>query len=179
MLIVSVAALCGCSDGSAPVGRLGGDVSRPRFYLVESLEILDGKARTTVQKMCSPGINAKALVRLDHDPKAMAALKEWQARLTKGCTIRQEQAQDSYHFEEACDGRFGPRHSETWGSAKDIRTRSESIVWRGGPGGADVVMGGSQHMTYLGDCPANMKPGQVLQSDRKVLDVVAPGKPRP
>ena len=175
--LIVLAALCGCSDPSAPAGTLSGDVSKPRFFLVESVEILDGKARTTVQKMCNPGINAKALDRLSHDPKAMAELKEWQTRLTKGCTIRQEQAQDSYHFEETCDGRFGPSHSETWSSAKDIRTRSESIVWRGAPGGADVVMGGFEHMTYLGDCPANVKPGQILQSDGKVFDVFAPGKP--
>jgi len=98
------------------------------------------------------------------------------AQLSKGCTAKTVHKPDgSITYISDCEETAGaPITSRITlsGTPDDIRQHAEVVLKGMGPNGSDTVVSDS-HMTYLGDCPANVKPGQVLTSDGKVDDLFA------
>ena len=95
------------------------------------------------------------------------------AQLTKGCTTKVEHGPGGFvSFKEDCQQSAGApfTSSSTFaGTPDDMRQHTELALKGLGPNGGDTVVSDT-HMTFLGACPANMKPGQMMKADGEILD---------
>jgi len=112
---------------------------------------------------------------------AFASQPETVAALTKGCTeTRSGPANGRVHAEIACDKAAGAATSSHMtidgamsnGVLQEIDERMEMSL-EGAPGRASTPIWVETHLTLLGDCPAEMKPGQLRTRDGKISDPLA------
>jgi hypothetical protein len=112
------------------------------------------------------------------DPQAVATLNN-------GCTQKTVRDGGSVSFVQDCNkanGALFTSHMRISGTPDEINQHSEVTLSGFGPNGSDKTIIGDMAMTYDGQCPANVKPGQVLRPDGSVFDPLAgltAGKQRP
>jgi hypothetical protein len=98
------------------------------------------------------------------------------AALTKGCTEARETHEDgSLRVEIKCDkaaGAMMTSRTVVEGTVKDMRRHTE-IEMDLGAAGAPKTMSTDWHMVDAGECPANMKPGQLRNANGEISDPLA------
>lgn len=172
VLAVAAATVAGGAERATPPNdALAQVVATPRYYAVAvsgALAAQDGA------KMCIGGKPLQAMIdnfqQIAKDPAATAAL-------SKGCTRKVERpgpgtVRLELDCDEAASAAFTSRMTLS-GSIDDWRQHSEVTLKGLGPEGTDRVAASDTRMTYLGDCPANVKPGQVLAKDGALSDPFA------
>ena len=103
------------------------------------------------------------------DPKALA-------QINKGCTQKSIRDGASVSVERDCKKAAGASFTSRmrlFGTLDDLHQHYEVTLGGLGPNGGDKILIGDMAMTYLGQCPANVKPGQVLKPDGTVFDPYA------
>jgi hypothetical protein len=150
--------------------RLAQTFPTPRLYAVSAT--LNGRALPGY-RMCQGGAAwAKAIgaaappTRPRPDPEAAL----------KGCTSKSERAVDgAMHLEMACDKAAGAQRtyrmvSDIAPGMREMRTHSESAA---DPAEGRAAIVSDRRMTLLGDCPADLKPGEMLMDDGRKVDALA------
>ena len=140
----------------------------PRFYSMETRTVLGGRTMTKLERICIGGAPARGFTegieRLAHDPEAYA-------QFAKGCSSRSTRKGGEISRETTCDeakGAVSTTRSKLTGTPDNLQDHLEVTV----KGVGRLVK--DRHMIYLGDCPANVKAGQVLELDGTVMDPLAP-----
>jgi hypothetical protein len=149
---------------------IAGAILTPRYY---GIEASGGMKSQDGYKMCFGGDAlhqmVEALREFKNDPKALA-------QLSKGCTMKTAREGNERSFEEVCDEKVGAaftNHLRVSGTIDKWRQHFEVTMKGLGPNGADKTMISDVVMTYLGDCPVNIKPGQFLKPDGTIDDPTA------
>ena len=163
----AVALLGACSDDGGRPGSMGSSVIEPTLFRLERTAVSDGRATTSLSEFCTPSIDMKKIDELGHNPRAVAATKNWLAVKLKACTVHQEVNQGRFDFEQSCNDASSRTRSRTWGTADDFHTHNEFTIKGAGAGGADILTVTDEHMLHVGDCPADMKPGESRHPSRR------------
>jgi hypothetical protein len=94
----------------------------------------------------------------------------------KGCTSKSERSADgAMHLETACDKAAGAQRtyrmvSDIAPGMAEMRTHSESAA---DPAQGRAAIVSDRRMTRVGDCPADLKPGEMLMDDGRKVDALA------
>jgi hypothetical protein len=146
-------------------------IAHPRYYAIATS---GGMGAQNGSKMCMGGESFRKLIAgfkdAAKDPKALA-------EFSKGCTHKIDRtAAGSFSTEMACDKAAGATSNYRMtisGSLDKFRQHMEMTLPGFGAAEADKVVTTDTTMTYLGECPANVTPGQIIDRDGKVFDATA------
>lgn len=102
--------------------------------------------------------------------------------LNKGCTDKFDNAASGVLFHERtcrrADGATRDSYARESGTLNEMHNHVEMTVPNATGRGPDRHIVSDTTMTYLGPCPANLKPGQLVDRDGKIRDMPAPGAAR-
>ncbi len=145
-------------------------LQKPRLYAITATGQSPGMNGA---KMCVGGDAWKAMFKgleeVSKDPKAVA-------ELSKGCATKVHRDNGSFSLEQICDeakGAITTSRSLLSGTMDEVHRHMEIVLPGLGPHGADKTVVRDSRMTYIGDCPAEVKPGQLVQANGEVLDLTA------
>jgi hypothetical protein len=142
----------------------------PRFYLVTAS---GGMAAQNGAKMCFGGEALRKLLGVFQDmAKDPTLLNE----VSKGCTRDIARSGGFVSIVQDCQKANGApftRRMRISGSPDEIRQHFEMTLAGIGPNGSDKEVVGDVKMTLVGQCPSNVKPGQILMPTGEVLDPLA------
>jgi len=156
-----------------PAGALAKLLPTPRLY--ELTMTRDGKTDPATL-MC---MGADPIVKMLEGLRASLAKKpvaDAAKELSKGCTHNLTRAADgSAHMEMACDKAAGAATTSRMtmdvdGQFKSMRQRMELEMDLGG--GPPRTVAAETRMAQAGDCPADLKPGQMRTADGRTVDVM-------
>jgi hypothetical protein len=153
-----------------PDDALARILSTPRYYLISASGAM--KAQNG-NRMCFGGEPLRKLVdsfrEIGKDPRAIAAV-------SKGCTnktVRDGRTVSVFQDCEKANGALFTSHMRLSGTPDEFHQHFEVMLSGLGPNGGDSSSTSDVVMTYLGQCPGNVKPGQVLRADGVVSDPFA------
>jgi hypothetical protein len=152
--------------------RLAETFPTPRLYAVSAT--LNGRALPGY-RMCQGGAEWARAAGAATPPRPARTAAETEAAL-KGCTSKSERAANgAMHLEMACDKAAGAQRtyrmvSDIEPGMRGMHTHSEQAADPAEGRGAIVS---DRRMTLLGDCPADLKPGEMLMDDGRKVDALA------
>lgn len=156
-------------DPEATVAAIAKAFPTPRLYHLKATGTLPNPMDG--MDMClGAGPLAALIAKLSEDPAAVGALG-------KGCTQTRALLDDgSRRVEAVCDraaGAFATSRMSLSGTADEMHQHLEvDLDLDLGPG-VPKTMVTDTHMTYVGDCPAPMRPGQVRSRTGEISDPMA------
>ena len=157
------------STSSPETDRLFSTVLQtPRLYAISAT---GASTALNGAKICLGGDGWKAMFKgmeeAGKDP-------DFRAELSKGCTTSVQRTPGSFSMEQVCDEAKGAIFTSRFklsGSMDDIREHMEVVLPGLGTQGAGKTSARDVRMTYLGNCPVDIKPGQTIKADGKMLDI--------
>jgi hypothetical protein len=154
--------------GQSTKDDVAGAILTPRFYRIEAS---GGMKSHDGSKMCFGGDALRQMVKtfIAKDPDAFT-------ELNKGCTTKTTRDGNVRSIERDCDEAAGAAqtsHLRISGTMDEVHQHFDVTMKGLGSDGADKTVISDTIMTYLGDCPANIKPGEFLRPDGTIYDPVA------
>jgi hypothetical protein len=122
------------------------------------------------QKVCLDGETLKKMRdELGEISKPQAVLGE----MNRGCTVKTGQSGDDvFSYERDCDlaaGAAATSHISFSGGIDHMHQHMDVLI--AGGGAPDRLYSTDLELAYLGVCPSNVKPGQVLMTNGAVIEV--------
>jgi hypothetical protein len=139
----------------------------PKPQFIEMTITQDGRAPSTT-RVCMDAATMLRSSETLHMARPASASPPGQ-----GCTMRNERLADGrMRMERTCDVAAGANytsHSVSEGTREDMRRHSEQQIPATGDRPAHTLVTDTRQR-WLGDCPAGVKPGQMVTADGKVID---------
>jgi hypothetical protein len=137
----------------------------PRLFEMEVTHLVPPKSET-VQMCMGADTMLSFFSALKADPEALAAL-------AKGCTQNRTKTPDGgVKLEQVCDKAAGAAWTShmTIETASDLHEAKMHMEMEMDLGGKTQTIAQDMHLTLLGDCPADLKSGQMRQVSGEVFD---------
>ena len=137
-------------------------LATPRYYRIAAS---GGMKNQDGYKICFGG---DGLRKLFDGLRDMAEDRQAVAKLSKECTQKTVRSGESIAITQDCEkanGAIITSHMRLFGTLDEFHQTLEVALPGFGPNGADNNVISDVVMTYLGQCPANVGPGQMLSPD--------------